>query len=80
MLSAEDAPAAVRLVFNDAGTYDEATKTGGMDGSIVLRQAINPIYSTLCSTAICEAMLTEHQYSRMCDPRFTLSTCLAALH
>ena len=28
------APAVLRLVFHDAGTYDEATKTGGMNASV----------------------------------------------
>lgn len=35
-LSAADTPLALRLLLNDAGTYDAATKTGGCDGSIVL--------------------------------------------
>ena len=37
VLTGADAPACLRLVFNDAGTYDVNTKTGGMDGSIILR-------------------------------------------
>lgn len=36
MLTAADAPACMRLLLNDAGTYDRATGTGGCDGSIVL--------------------------------------------
>ncbi len=36
VLGADDAPACLRLVLNDAATYDAATKTGGLDGSIVL--------------------------------------------
>lgn len=35
-LTAADTPLALRLLLNDAGTYDAATKTGGCDGSIVL--------------------------------------------
>lgn len=35
VLTPADAPAALRLVLNDAITYDAATKSGGMDGSIV---------------------------------------------
>lgn len=36
VLTAADAPAAMRLLLADAGSYDAATKTGGCDGSIVL--------------------------------------------
>lgn len=36
MLVAADAPSCMRLMLNDAGTYDPATKTGGLDGSIIL--------------------------------------------
>jgi len=39
-LTAADAPAAMRLVFNDAGTYDYATRTGGLDGSIVMDEEL----------------------------------------
>lgn len=35
VVGAEDAPSCMRLVLNDAATYDAATKTGGFDGSIV---------------------------------------------
>jgi len=35
-LTAEDAAACMTLLVNEAGTYDAATKTGGVDGSIVL--------------------------------------------
>jgi hypothetical protein len=37
VLTAEDAPACVRLALHDAGTYDLATKAGGFDGSIALK-------------------------------------------
>lgn len=37
VLSKEDAPAALRLVLNDAATFDIATGKGGPNGSIVLR-------------------------------------------
>lgn len=37
ILTADDAPAAVRLVLHDAGTYDLATKKGGFDASIILK-------------------------------------------
>lgn len=37
VLTSADSPACIRLVFNDAATYNSVTKTGGMDGSIVLR-------------------------------------------
>eukprot|EP00210_Caulerpa_lentillifera_P005376 g5138.t1 len=40
-LTPEDAPYAMRLVFNDAGTYDYTTRTGGLDGSIVLDEELN---------------------------------------
>jgi len=33
-VDASDAPGTFRLVFNDAGTYDPVTKTGGMNGSV----------------------------------------------
>lgn len=36
----EDASLCFRLVFNDAATYDAATKTGGMDGSVVLPEEL----------------------------------------
>ncbi len=36
MLTAADAPAAMKLLLHDAGTYDKATGTGGCDGSIVI--------------------------------------------
>ncbi|KAL6762520.1 heme peroxidase [Haematococcus lacustris] len=36
VLTASDAPAAVRLALHEAATYDIATKTGGFDGSIAL--------------------------------------------
>lgn len=35
-LTKDDASKAMRLLFNDAATYDVATKTGGIDGSVVL--------------------------------------------
>ena len=35
-LSKDDASVALRLVLNDAGTYDDESKTGGLNGSIVL--------------------------------------------
>ena len=35
-LTAEDAPGCLRLVLHDAATYDIATGTGGLNGSIVL--------------------------------------------
>jgi L-ascorbate peroxidase len=36
VLTAADAPAAMKLLLHDAGTYDRATGTGGCDGSIVI--------------------------------------------
>lgn len=41
VLTGADAPLAVRLAFQDAATYDIATKTGGADGSIVLSEELN---------------------------------------
>ena len=35
--TADDAPAALRLVLHDAATYDADSGTGGVNGSIVLR-------------------------------------------
>ena len=37
VLTADDAPAALRLVLHDAATYDADSGTGGINGSIVLR-------------------------------------------
>ena len=37
VLTAEDAPVALRLVLHDAATYDVATGKGGLNGSIVNR-------------------------------------------
>lgn len=34
VLTKDDAGAAARAVLNDAGTYDIATKTGGLNGSL----------------------------------------------
>ncbi|GFR53080.1 hypothetical protein Agub_g15788, partial [Astrephomene gubernaculifera] len=41
VVGAADAPACMRLVLHDAMTYDAATKTGGMDGSIVLPEELS---------------------------------------
>lgn len=38
VISADDARVALRLVLHDAGTYDLASKTGGLDGSVVLNK------------------------------------------
>lgn len=40
VVTAADAPAALRLVLHDAGTYDVATKKGGFDGSVVLSEEL----------------------------------------
>lgn len=40
-LTAADAPSVLRLVFHDAGTYDQETRTGGMNGSIILEGELN---------------------------------------
>ena len=37
VVSAEDAPIALRVVLHDAATYDVATGKGGLNGSIVNR-------------------------------------------
>jgi L-ascorbate peroxidase len=42
VLDAGDAPFAVRLLLADAAGYDPATKTGGVDGSVVLFEASSP--------------------------------------
>ena len=34
VLGPEDAKSVLRLILNDAGTYDAATGTGGFNGSI----------------------------------------------
>ncbi|EFJ45738.1 hypothetical protein VOLCADRAFT_105827 [Volvox carteri f. nagariensis] len=41
VLGAADASACMRLVLHDAATYDAATKTGGLDGSIVLPEELS---------------------------------------
>ncbi|CAD7704625.1 unnamed protein product [Ostreobium quekettii] len=41
VLTADDAAMCLGLVVNDAGTYDVATKTGGLDGSIVLEEELS---------------------------------------
>lgn len=38
-LDSSDAPSSLRLAMLDAGTYDAASKTGGICGAIILRQA-----------------------------------------
>ncbi|CAK0787502.1 hypothetical protein CVIRNUC_010722 [Coccomyxa viridis] len=40
-LSAEDAPDCLRLVLHDAATYDIASGTGGLNGSIVLPEELD---------------------------------------
>ncbi len=37
VLTAEDAPLALRVVLHDAATYDLASGTGGLNGSIAKR-------------------------------------------
>ena len=39
--SVADASAAMRLLFNDAATYDAVAKTGGVNGSIVLSEELS---------------------------------------
>lgn len=39
-LSAGDAPAALRLLLHDAATYDAASGTGGVNGSVVLSEEL----------------------------------------
>lgn len=41
VLSISDAPAALRLLLHDAATYDAVTKTGGVNGSIVLSEELS---------------------------------------
>ncbi|GIL48968.1 hypothetical protein Vafri_5468 [Volvox africanus] len=41
VIGAADASTCMRLVLNDAATYDAATKTGGLDGSIVLPEELS---------------------------------------
>lgn len=41
ILAAGDAPACLRLLLQDASTYDLATKTGGVNGSIVISEELN---------------------------------------
>jgi L-ascorbate peroxidase len=40
-LKPEDAADTLRLVLHDAGTFDIATGTGGMNGSVVLSEELN---------------------------------------
>eukprot|EP01024_Parvocaulis_polyphysoides_P012789 TRINITY_DN14761_c0_g2_i5.p1 TRINITY_DN14761_c0_g2~~TRINITY_DN14761_c0_g2_i5.p1 ORF type:complete len:354 (-),score=45.21 TRINITY_DN14761_c0_g2_i5:147-1208(-) len=41
VLTGADANLCLRLVFNDAATYDVSTKTGGVDGSIIFDEELN---------------------------------------
>lgn len=50
-LAAEDAPATLRLVLHDAATYDFASGTGGLNGSIVQR-SVAPIVLRCCDLQI----------------------------
>lgn len=47
VLTAEDAPFAVRLAFNDAATYDLATFPSGLDGSIILGNELDRPENTM---------------------------------
>ena len=38
VITGDDARVALRLVLHDAGTYDVATKSGGLDGSVILNK------------------------------------------
>jgi L-ascorbate peroxidase len=40
VVTGADAPAAMRLLFNDASTYDAVARTGGVNGSIVLSEEL----------------------------------------
>ena len=40
VLDVNDAPAAMRLLLHDAATYDAVTKTGGVNGSIVMSEEL----------------------------------------
>lgn len=50
VVTAEDAPVALRVVLHDAATYDVATGNGGLNGSIVNRymRSPSPDKHTLC--------------------------------
>jgi len=41
VLSLADLPTAMQLLFHDAATYDAATGTGGVNGSIILSEELN---------------------------------------
>lgn len=56
VLTADDAPAALRLVLNDAATYDVDSGAGGLNGSIVLRW-VAVTFRTLQSRALYMAFL-----------------------
>lgn len=43
VVTAEDAPIALRVVLHDAATYDVATGKGGLNGSIVNRYVLFPV-------------------------------------
>ena len=49
VLTADDAPAALRLVLHDAATYDVDSGIGGLNGSIILRWV-----------ALCHCLSVEH--------------------
>lgn len=56
VLTADDAPAALRLVLNDAATYDVDSGAGGLNGSIVLRW-VAVTFRMLQSRALSKAYL-----------------------
>jgi L-ascorbate peroxidase len=61
LMPIEHAPAHVRLAFHDAGTYDQATGTGGAHGSVhlneELRRADNTGWGQECMALLEEAKL-----------------------
>jgi L-ascorbate peroxidase len=61
LMPIEHAPAHLRLAFHDAGTYDQATRTGGAHGSVhlteELRRADNTGWGQECLALLEEAKL-----------------------
>lgn len=41
VLTAAEAPTAMRLLLHDAATYDVMTKSGGVNGSIITSEELN---------------------------------------
>lgn len=71
VLTAEDAPVALRVVLHDAATYDVATGKGGLNGSIVNRQVLS-----LCSGKHKLCMINEKTSCKSCIGKDGAAGCI----